>query len=189
MEYFYEISEITKKWINLKFIKKAKNIADPKISLFLYQALPNKYEKIEFIIQKWVEIWIEKFIFFSSERTQKLAINEKKIERFNFIIKESLEQCWWNKFPELIFTDKIDLSLIPWEKLICHTTSGWNFIQGWNNKINLFIWPEWGFSDKEIIEFEKNSCKLINFWERVFRTETAWITVGFHILNSCPVAE
>ncbi|HBA45209.1 TPA: hypothetical protein DEG21_03085 [Patescibacteria group bacterium] len=33
------------------------------------------------------------FTFFNSERSQKLVINDKKIERFNFIIKEALEQC------------------------------------------------------------------------------------------------
>ncbi|EKE26913.1 MAG: hypothetical protein ACD_4C00124G0002 [uncultured bacterium (gcode 4)] len=186
-EYVYSVSEINKKWINLELKSIYENNSDPKNILNLYQALPNKYEKIEYIIQKWVEIWISKFIFWNSERSQKLTINDKKIERFNYIIKESLEQCHWNKKPDLIFLDKINFSWVEWEKLVCHTkmTKYWESeFKDSHKEINLFVWPEWGFSDKEIEEFEKNWAQFINFWERVLRTETVWIVVGFSILNN-----
>lgn len=185
-EYTYVISEITKKWIRLEFKEKQENKSDSKINLNLYQALPNKYEKIEFIIQKWTEIGISKFIFFNSERSQKLVINDKKIERFNFIIKEALEQCGWNKMPEIFFLDELDWITIDWEKLVCHTEMITNY-KSWiinSKEISLFIWPEGGFSDKEIDEFRKNNCKFINFWKRILRTETTWIVAWFFILNT-----
>ena len=76
-EYLYMIETITKKDITLVLQKTIPNNADPSKFLRLCQALPNKYEKIEYILQKGVEIGIGEFVFFPSERSQKLVINER----------------------------------------------------------------------------------------------------------------
>lgn len=186
-DYIYSISEIKKNQINLKFCEKIKNNKDADLILNLYQSIPNKYEKVEYILQKWVEIGIRNFIFFQSERSQKLIINEKKLDRFKFIIKESLEQCGWCILPEIRFISKLDLWKINWEKIVCHT----NMIDSIDFKkykidsgiINLFIWPEGWFSEKEISDLKYNWAQIINFWERVLRTETTWVVVGFYFLN------
>lgn len=188
-DYIYEIENINSKWIKLIQLERIENIWDYKKEINLYQALPNKYEKIESIIQKWVEIGISNFIFFNSERSQKLVINEKKKERFDFIAKEALEQCNGNKKPNIMFIDKLPiLTSISWEKLVLHTKKqnsiSLSELDKNLEKINLFIWPEWGFSEKEIWVFEANHCKIINFWERILRTETAWIVAWFYLLNS-----
>ncbi|MDD2487746.1 MAG: RsmE family RNA methyltransferase [Candidatus Gracilibacteria bacterium] len=185
-EYTYGISEITKKGINLGFKEKTHNKADLEVAVNLYQALPNKYEKIEFIIQKGSEIGIRKFVFFNSERSQKLIINDKKIERFNFIIKEAIEQCGGNIMPEIIFSEKMDLSGIRGKILVCHTKKpedGKSVKKGGSEEINLFVGPEGGFSDKEIQELEKNGGEILNFGDRILRTETTGIVVLFSILN------
>lgn len=186
-DYFYKITEIAKKGIKLSLQEKIKNKKDSDIVINLYQVTPNKYEKIEYIIQKWVEIGIRNFIFYSSERSQKLVINEKKIERFKFIIKESLEQCGWNIMPSLIFLNKPDFQLIKWYKIVCHikiedSINLKNFKIS-KDLINIFVWPEWGYSDKEISNFQDNWSQIINFWERVLRTETTGIVLGFFLLN------
>jgi 16S rRNA U1498 N3-methylase RsmE len=50
--------------------------------------------------------------------------------------------------------------------------------------VNLFIWPEWWFSDKEVSEFEKNNFKKIYLWDRILRTETVGIVTWFYIVQS-----
>ena len=74
-------------------------------SITLCQALPNKYEKIEYILQKGVEIGIKKFVFFRSDRSQKLILSDGKKERFLLIAKEALEQCGGVIFPEILFVE------------------------------------------------------------------------------------
>lgn len=184
-DYIYAISEITKKWISLKLEDKIENTRDLKIVLNLFQSLPNKYEKIEYILQKWVEVWISNFTFFNTERSQKLAINDKKIERFNFIIKEALEQCGWDKLPQISFVDKIDFTKIKWQKLVCHTKINESLnlseIKNMKNEFNIFVWPEGWFSDKEIENFTNNKSTIINFWERILRTETTSSVLGFYL--------
>ena len=59
----------------------------------LYQALPNKIEKIEYILQKGVEVGIGKFVFFRSDFSQKLVLSDTKKVRLRAIVREAVEQC------------------------------------------------------------------------------------------------
>ena len=51
-EYVYSITAIYKKEIVLSFEEKYDNLSDSLTIIHLYQAIPNKYEKIEYILQK-----------------------------------------------------------------------------------------------------------------------------------------
>ncbi len=185
-EYIYKIWNIKKEEIKLNFIKNFKNKSDLNIEINLYQSMPNKYEKIEYILETWIDIWISNFYFFYSKRSQKLSINENKKERFKFIIKESLEQCDWNKMPNLFFENKLNLEKIIWEKIVLHTKENKKnnlkiFCE--KKKINLFVWPEWWWDENELTQFEENNFTFLNFWSRILRTETAWIIIWFLISN------
>jgi 16S rRNA (uracil1498-N3)-methyltransferase len=50
--------------------------------------------------------------------------------------------------------------------------------------VNIFIWPEWGFSEEEIENFLKNNFKKVFLWNRILRTETAGVVTGFYITQS-----
>lgn len=64
---------------------------DP-LNIILVQSLPNKLEKLEFILQKGVETGIDEFIFFPADRSQKLALLDKKVDRLKQIVVEAVEQ-------------------------------------------------------------------------------------------------
>jgi len=57
IDHIYTIDSIEKNNIILKLKEKITKNSENNINLNLYQSLPNKQEKIEFIIQKWVEVW------------------------------------------------------------------------------------------------------------------------------------
>jgi RsmE family RNA methyltransferase len=55
--------------------------------------MPNKLEKLEYIIEKGVEVGVRKFVFFRSDRSQKLILSDAKKSRLIAIAREALEQC------------------------------------------------------------------------------------------------
>lgn len=154
-------------------------------NLELYQSLPNKLEKLEWILQKWVEVWYTKFHIFRAQRSQDLKISENKFERLQKIITEAVEQSGRNDIPEIVFHTKLDFSLIEWEKYYFHTDpliskTLKNVEFSWE-KQNIFVWPEWGFDETEIASFEKENFQSITLGKNILRTETASIVVGFYI--------
>jgi len=89
----YEIVEISKSQIVLKRVDSIQKSRDTSTRVVLCQSLPNKIEKLEYIIQKCVEVGVDEFVFFPSERSQPLALLEKKKPRLLDIAKEAVEQC------------------------------------------------------------------------------------------------
>jgi RsmE family RNA methyltransferase len=50
-----------------------------------------------------VEVGISEFVFFRSDRSQKLMVSSSKIDRFNSIAREAVEQCGGMVVPRIIF--------------------------------------------------------------------------------------
>jgi 16S rRNA (uracil1498-N3)-methyltransferase len=151
--------------------------------------LPNKLDKIETTIKNWTQIWITNFLFFKSERSQKLRISDKKIERLNKIILEAVEQSERNIIPTLVIWEKINFENLEWKNIFLHTKwESSKLLKEMNVKnkeiVNLFIWPEWGFSNNEIKGFEKNDFTRIYLGDRILRTELAWISSAFSLIQN-----
>jgi len=188
-DYIFEIKEIGKKEIIFEQIDRLKKESEIDFELNLFQAIPNKMDKIESIIKNGTQTWITNFLFFKAERSQKLNISEKKEKRLNKIILEASEQSERNIIPSLIIWDKIDFKNLEWQNLFFHTKNNKSeFLKNIkiesSLQINLFVWPEWGFSDLEIEEFEVNDFTRIYLWERILRTELAGVSSAFSIIQN-----
>lgn len=93
-EYIYEITDFSKKSVRLQQKNRIeRENPETEKSIVLFQAMPNKLEKIEWIVEKNTEIGVKKIIFFRSERSQKLFLSESKKSRMREIAREALEQC------------------------------------------------------------------------------------------------
>lgn len=184
-DYLYEISKIEKREINARLIKEIEKKREKKNKINLYQSITNKYEKIEYILQKWVEVWIYEFNFFRGDRSQKLNISENRLERFKKIIIEAVEQSGWNKIPELVIKENLEIK--NENKTIFFHTKDKNSkkLKEIDNKedINLIVWSEWGFSEEEIKDFEDKWYEKVYLWENILRTETVWVVVWFFFNN------
>jgi len=189
-DYIFRVKNILDKSIDLEQVWREENKSEVDFELNLYQSIPNKLEKIEYIIQKWVEIWIKNFVFFRSERSQKLIMSDNKLERLQKIAIEAVEQSWRLHVPEIVFLDKYDFSpLIKNQNIFFHTISeNSKTLQktkiDYDNTINLFVWPEWGFSDDEIKKFKNMFFDQVHLWDRILRTETTGIVTSFYIIQN-----
>lgn len=122
-ETIYAVTAIDKKSVALRGQDRVFPQTEPKRVITLYQAMPNKHEKIEYILQKGVEVGISRFVFFRSERSQKLILSPSKIERFRSIAREAVEQCGGVRVPEIEFIEKGILSKNSSETLDCFASS------------------------------------------------------------------
>lgn len=182
----YEINRIDKKTIWLRGKAKRNLDSESKKKVYLYQSLPNKYEKIEYIIQKWVEIGIAGFVFFRSERSQKLLLSDNKIERFHLIAKEALEQCGGDIMPEIQFLNHFPEEIsIDTSNIVLDTIGENRRLISYDSlsDMNLWVGPEGGWSELERQKMIDKGFIFARFWERVLRTETAWIVIGFGLMN------
>lgn len=182
-ETIYEIQEIAKKTIHLRGKERYFPNTEPKKNITLCQALPNKYEKIEFILQKWIEVGIKKFFFFRSERSQKLMLSDAKKERFTLIAKEALEQCWGVIFPEIIFLETFP-EVTPGANLVLDTVGKESYGREFLDIQDMVVWvgPEWGWSEGERTNMNDYDFIFVHFWRRVLRTETAGVVTAFSLI-------
>ena len=189
-DFVFEISEIQKNKIFFKKLEEIDKNSEIGFEINLFSSIPNKLEKIEFIAQKWTEVWVSNFYFFKSQRSQKIFLNENKVDRIKKIIQEAAEQSNRNKIPNFQIIEKIDFEKLKKEKNIFLHTKDENSLKlkeikakSWE-KINIFIGPEWWFSDEEIKIFQKNNFQKIFLWNRILRTETVGFTVAFFIIQN-----
>jgi len=147
-------------------------------------ARPNKSSKMELIVQKLTEIWVDEIIFFKAERSQPWVWNEKKWTRIQTVVKEATEQCWGWSSPVIsyctslneISCEKAVVTDIPWRL-------EWSFdgIFWWDELV--FVWPEWGRGDNDYEYFATKNTTVLEMGDRVLRMETAAIIVAGKLMG------
>lgn len=191
-DYECVVSEITKKTVTAEIVEKHKNLNEPEIKITLFQSVP-KLDKMETVIQKCIEIGVDRIVPVISEHTVvKVGEKaEKKLERFRKIAEAAAKQCGRGKIPEVSdITDfkaavkqavELDNAVIPYEKE--RERSVKSFIKEFKGKsVGIFIGPEGGFSDDEIAFCAENGIKSVTLGRRILRTETAGLVTSVILL-------
>lgn len=168
--------------------------AELPVKIRLFQGVP-KADKLEFVIQKAVELGAVEIIPVMMERTVvKLEEKkkDKKLERYRKIAEAAAKQSRRGIIPEigeyksyraaiesLYDNSEINrLVLVPYEN-----AEGMEFTRSILSKaasydeIDIFIGPEGGFADSEIQIAEEKGAVIISLGNRILRTETAGMTI------------
>lgn len=157
---------------------------------WLAVALPNKFEKIELIVQKCTEIGVERLIFFPAKHSLLKEISPAKMERLEKISLEAVEQSRWRKIPSTSFEKNI-FSLCEKNKVFVAHQGGEDVISTLNHQLKTENWKLWiimvgpeGWRHAEEEEmFEKMNIEKISFGENILRTETAAI-IAWRIIKN-----
>ena len=158
--------------------------------LYLFQGLP-KGDKMEFIIQKAVELGVYEIIPVATKRAV-VKLDEKKaakkVERWNSIAESGAKQSGRNVIPAvmdvmsyneaLAYAKKLDVVLIPYElaegmeetrQIIADIRQG--------QSVGIFIGPEGGFEVEEVERAKMQGILPVTLGKRILRTETAGLTM------------
>jgi 16S rRNA (uracil1498-N3)-methyltransferase len=186
----YRINNINKKDIELEYLEDVSIIGVPNIKVSLYQSFV-KNDKMDYIIQKSVELGCSSIIpFFSKNSVVKLDTKDriKRKEKFDKISIEATKQCGRSDIVKvsdiLDFKDldnlliDHDICILAYENEKGHLKQVINNIKE-NTKndikdIAIIIGPEGGFDKTEVEELKKlNNLYTVSLGQRILRAETA----------------
>ncbi len=183
-EFLGKILQIEKKYLALKIGAKISDLKEmAKITLAF---APIKNIRIDFIAQKATELGVSSF---QPILTQRTIVDKINSDRFKANVKEALEQCERNDFPQILTPKKLS-------KLIEEDSTKKIFIlcdesgeaekastklvslknQTPNKEIVVLIGPEGGFSKEEFAKMRQlKNLFGISLGPRILRADTAMI--------------
>ena len=184
MEYYGVIKEIGKKDILIDINDQKKVKTESPIEITLLQGVP-RIDKMDYIIEKATELGVSRIVPVICERTQ--ARDRDRSKRWERIALEASKQCGRTK-PTVIentldFTSAINTHCEKELAIILQVNSEdsakdyiKNSLQAPQN-IVLFVGPEGGFTDSEVLLSKEMGFIVLGLGPRVLRTETASISV------------
>jgi len=186
-DYMGIIQSIQKNFTNIKVIKKVENLAEPTFVVDLFFGVLKSSDKIDFIIQKSVELGVARLIPFVSHNTVAKDVNNNRLQK---ISNEALKQCGRSNkvmvektidFDQMIDRLK-EYDLVLWAYENANQTDDistvWQTVQSSvDKKIALIVGSEGGFTDSEVDTFKQKEIKPITLGKRILRAETACISL------------
>ncbi|MGL4361911.1 MAG: 16S rRNA (uracil(1498)-N(3))-methyltransferase [Cellulosilyticaceae bacterium] len=189
------ISEVESEHIMAEILEVTENSTEPNIEVILFQPLI-KGEKLEWVIQKTIEIGVSKIIPIITERCiVKLESDKKiqsKLDRWNKIAEAAAKQSGRGCIPQVCkpisFKEAIELqkkeniyTIIPYEN---ERNQGIKEVLGSakSHTYGIFIGPEGGFTEDEIQCAINNDVQVVSLGKRILRSETASIVALTNIM-------
>ena len=165
MDYFCSVEGYEEKEAVLRVVKKEVSQTELASRLILFQGLP-KGDKMEWIVQKAVELGAYSIVPFAAKRSEqsKRGIVPQVQDVMSF--QEAMN-----------YAKELDVVLVPYE-----LQEGMKATEAVISKIEpgqsvgIFIGPEGGFDESEIEQAEEAGAVPITLGKRILRTETAGLT-------------
>ena len=191
-EYLCAIDSLSGDRVTARILEKRTGGSEPPYGITLYMALP-KGDKMEWIIQKAVELGVTEIVPFSSAFTV-VKLDEKtapkKVERWQKIAKSAAEQCGRGTIPQVLPVCTFGEALIRCEmrskeedgtalSFVCYEKEDGVALprlleeEKMPAHISFFVGAEGGFSEKEIERAAERGVLSVGLGKRILRCETA----------------
>jgi len=166
----------TNKHCRVKLLSKDANPSESKLNLTLAQGVA-KGEKMDFLIQKSVELGVNKIIPIMTERCVVKLSGDKLIKRtkhWQKIVIGACEQSGRSVIPEMASPIGLDEFLQQPNGFVLHHRSEQTLLDmAVVNTATILIGPEGGLSEAEISQATQAGYQSLLLGSRVLRTETA----------------
>lgn len=176
------IHNIDKHSVTVKVLDKQKCDNEPGVAVTLFQALP-KGDKMDFIIQKAVELGVTRIVPFISSRCVSRPDEKslkKKTARWQKIALQAAQQSRRGIIPTVEDTvsmkkaaemaQELESSVVFYE---CGGESPSKAIKCNTKEIGMFIGSEGGFAPEEIEMIQESGASVATLGKRILRAETA----------------
>jgi len=194
-EYISKIAAVEGDCVRLTVENISPSDTEPSCKVDLYQGLP-KTGKMESIIQKCVELGVNRIIAFAGERSvSKIEPKEisRKSERYNRVAYEAAKQSRRGRIPEVnMIRSLAEADFRRYDKLIVayedekHITLKHALSDIPNGgSAAIFIGPEGGFEPSEVVFLKRRGATAVSLGPRILRTETAGMAMLAMIMYEC----
>lgn len=181
-----KLAAVTKDAVEGEVVQRFRSYQEPPLALRLYQGLA-KGDKLDFVVQKAVELGVKEIIPFMSQYTVvrlDAEAAEKRVRRWQRIAEEAAKQCLRAELPavrpvvsfdqvlaELNARPRDELALLPYEHEEQQSIKG--LPDGEWRTVSIIIGPEGGFHPDEVEAARKAGAVVVSLGPRILRTETA----------------
>lgn len=184
--YLAEISQADPKKCTLKILQAQQNYGKKNYFIHLAIAPTKNMDRIEWMVEKCVEIGIDKISFIKCQRSERKNVNPERIEKIAVSAMKQSLKAYLPKIHDLIsFKDFLNSELED-QRFIGHLEEGEKKdLQNAARKSGnycILIGPEGDFSPEEIEQAKVKGFTPVNLGPSRLRTETAGM-VSCHILN------
>lgn len=177
-DYNCRIIKILEDSVEAEILSHEKNQVENKWKIILCQGLCKEFD---FIIQKAVELGVNKIIPFLSSRTN--IKNFKRI-RAEKIILDAVKQCGRAVIPEITepikYEELFNMNKNFKNRIICYEDLKGNSLYSQLNWVDrdvlIVIGSEGGFTEEEIRNAANSGLKIVSLGNRILKAETAAIT-------------
>lgn len=180
-EYEAEIYRISKKTVEVKIQSFHPREAESNLTIYLAQGIA-RGEKMDWIIQKAVELGVNKIIPLTTDRCNVRLTPEREAKRqahWDGVVISACEQSGRNQVPAVspVLSLQACLSTIKADRsfILSPRTSN-KLIEKFDSQVSsllLLIGPEGGFSAEEMDLASQHGVLPLNLGPRILRTETA----------------
>ena len=184
--YQAELADLNSKKCFFKILS-SKSVKKNNYSIHIAIAPTKNSDRIEWFIEKAVEIGVDKISLIQTSYSERKTINPDRIKKKAV---SAMKQSVRAFLPELATMEKLNNfinSQIEDQKFIAHleseTTEYLEHLANPGNGYLILIGPEGGFSDEEISMAKSNQFKVVKMGDYRLRTETAGI-VACAIFNN-----
>ncbi|MDR3022347.1 MAG: 16S rRNA (uracil(1498)-N(3))-methyltransferase [Clostridiales bacterium] len=184
-DYHGVVVEIKKSHTVVDIVQKSKTLAEPKINVTLYMGILKNTDRMEFAIQKCIELGVSKIVPFISKNSVAKYVN---VSRMNKIVLNAVKQCgrsvlvpidepcsFVHVLEQLSSQETV---MFAYEKAtfpICEKLQTDIFLNA--TQISVVVGSEGGFDVEEIAKLNHKNIVPIKLGQRILRAETASIAV------------
>lgn len=174
------VEKVEGDFVGVRILSSEQSETEPSVKVTLYQALP-KGDKMEFIIQKAVEIGVTEIVPVISSRCVSRPDQKslsKKLLRWQKIAKQAAMQSGRGIVPKVKDAVPFEKGVenAKGEKVIFYELGGESvkdILSDKQKEISIFIGSEGGFSGDEVDLVLKNGGRKATLGKRILRAETA----------------
>ena len=186
------ISAVNKECVEFEVLDRQRNEAEPSVFVTLYQCMP-KGDKMDFIVQKAVELGVGKVVPVLSKRCVSRPDEKsfaKKIQRWQKIAEEAAKQCGRGKIPEVGGQMDFRAAVTEYSNgktgilfYECGGTALSDIVDRNVRELDVFVGCEGGFEAEEAELALEYGIVCATLGKRILRCETAPVAALAVLMN------